>query len=340
MSLGGVVSGQYAWEFSGKERVDFDAKAAAAGDGRAMADLGWRYVVRSQGRWAPNERWPYPTGVKQDNATALRWFRAGAAAGNGRAMAHLGWMHLTGTGVARDSAEAARWFRRGAEAGDGRAMGSLGTLYLIGASVKRDDAEARRWLERAAATAYSRIPKIAETRGAPAARYPTTGDARSMGTLGLMHLHGRGVPKDEREGVRWLQQAFKAGDRQAFFHFAVLSATGAAGVKKESDPSLLKHMFAQVETAPGDEFSADEMTFGDGMPLGMRKAAGEYYRSLNPPTIARWTRNDALVGVSVLFILVAALTPEASSTERWSPPERWCAPQTILDNLYGGGACW
>jgi TPR repeat protein len=293
---------------------------------------------------------PYPTGVKQDNETALRWFRAGAEAGNGRAMANLGWMYLTGTGGKQDSAEAARWFRNGAEAGDGRAMGSLGGLYLIGAGVKRDDAEARRWLERAATTTYSRIPKFAETLGAPAARYPTTGDARSAGTLGLMHLHGRGVPKNEAEGVRWLRLAFNARDRQAFFHFAVLSATGAAGVAKQTDPALLQHMFAQVETAPGDEFSADEMTFGDGMPLDMRKAAGEYYRSLNPPTVARWTRNDLLAGVSVLFILVAALTPESSSGG-WSSPDRWqrkpnCTPQGLLnpteqavESLFSGGAC-
>jgi TPR repeat protein len=307
---------QYIWEFSSKERVDFDVKAAAAGDGRAMADLGWRYVVRTRGRWKPNEVEPFPTGVRQDNAEALRWFRQGAEAGNGRAMANLGWMYLSGNGVKQDSTEAARWFRRGAEAGDGRAMGSLGALYLIGAGLQKDPAEATRWFRRGADTQYARIPKFAEDLGAFPGRYSPTGDARSMGNLGLMFLDGRGVPKDEAEGVRWLQLAAKARDRQAIFHLAVLSATGAAGVKKESDVSMLKHMFAQVESAPGDAFSADDMTFGDGMPEQMRKAAGEYYRNLNPPTIARWTTTDVLIGASLLYILIAALTPGSAPDYR------------------------
>jgi hypothetical protein len=266
-------------------------------------------------------------------------------------MANLGWMYFAGHGVKQDFAEAARWLRSGASAGDARAMGNLGTLFVLGAGVQQDYAEAARWFRRAAETPYSRIPKFAfEQLGAPMGRYSPTGDGRSMTVLGLMSLEGRGVQKDEVEGVRWLRMAMNARDRQAAFHIAVLSATGAAGIPKQTDITQLKHLFAQVESAPGDTFSGDDMTFGDGYPVEMRKLAGEYSRRLNPPTVTKWTRSDIVLGVTVLVILIAALSPDGPDSASAPMERNWLKPNCIPDNLlmsgeqtvqrvFSGGAC-
>ena len=318
------------YEFQSKERVDLDLKAAGAGDGRAMADLCWRYVVRLTSPWVehPNTQ---GTGVKQDNAEAIRWCRKGAAVGNGRAMAHLGWMYLTGRGVKQDYVEAARWFQKGAEAGDGRAMGSLGVMYLNGLGVQQNDADAARWFRRGAEAKYSRFPKIAEGLLPPGPRYiDPIGDARSMGNLGLMYLAGRGVKQDDAEGVRWLRLASEAGDKHALYHFTVIQATGAAGVPKKTDIPNLSHSFTMVEFgARGDEWSAGEMTFGDGTSPRIRRAAKEYSAKLLGPTISSWTSGQVLVGLTVLYVLLASLGAGGGSRSGPNPPNADPVPNLL-----------
>src|SRR5262249_35048442 len=75
--------------------------AAANGDARAMADLGLRYVKRQYGRYAGRRTSSDAidkTGVRQDDAEAVRWLRRGADAGDARAMSNLGFMYQIGHG--------------------------------------------------------------------------------------------------------------------------------------------------------------------------------------------------------------------------------------------------
>jgi TPR repeat protein len=78
--------------------------AAEQGDARAQFKLGWMY-----------ER---GLGVPQDNAEAVRWYRAAAEQGNTSAQSNLGFMYQRGLGVPQDYAEAVRWYRAAAEQGN------------------------------------------------------------------------------------------------------------------------------------------------------------------------------------------------------------------------------
>lgn len=118
-------------------------RAAGAGNGYAMANLGYMYEM---GRG----------GLAKDDAAAVQWYRRGADAGNGQAMASLGLMYERGRGgLAKDAVEAARWHRTGAGAGDRYAMYCLGRAYEFGLGVAKDRAEAAQWYRKSAALGHA-----------------------------------------------------------------------------------------------------------------------------------------------------------------------------------------
>ena len=54
-------------------------------------------------------------------------------------------MYANGSGVPQDAAEAVRWYRLAAEQGLARAQTNLGFMYANGSGVPQDAAEATRW---------------------------------------------------------------------------------------------------------------------------------------------------------------------------------------------------
>ena len=68
------------------------------------------------------------TGVGQDYAEAVRWYRLSAEQGDASAQYNLGGMYDEGTGVGQDDAEAVRWWTLAAEQGDADAQNNLGLM--------------------------------------------------------------------------------------------------------------------------------------------------------------------------------------------------------------------
>jgi uncharacterized protein len=161
-------------------------KAAAAGNGQAMANLGYIYMEG--------------LGVTKDYNLARQWYEKGAVAGNGRAMAHLGYMYREGIGVTKDYEQARQWLEKGVAAKDGRAMAYLGTMYEQGDGVPKDYERARQLFEQGAAA----------------------GDGRAMNNLGYLYASGRGVPKDYLQARQWYEKAAAAGDANGMFNLGWL----------------------------------------------------------------------------------------------------------------------
>jgi TPR repeat protein len=91
------------------------------------------------------------SGVPQDYAAAMSWYRKAADQGNAPAQFNLGFMYFNGLGVPQDDAAAASWYRKAADQGDTAAQFSLGVMYLQGEGVPQDYVSARLWFNLAAA---------------------------------------------------------------------------------------------------------------------------------------------------------------------------------------------
>ena len=76
--------------------------------------------------------------------------RARAEQGDAVAQFNLGGMYANGTGVPQDEAEAVRWFRLAADLGYAQAQFNLGVMYANGRGVPQDDETAHVWLNLAA----------------------------------------------------------------------------------------------------------------------------------------------------------------------------------------------
>ena len=92
------------------------------------------------------------TGVAQDYAAAVSWYRKAADQGYAAAQNNLGVMYDNGTGVAQDYAAAVSWYRKAADQGVAQAQYNLGVMYDNGTGVAQDYVQAHKWFNLAAAS--------------------------------------------------------------------------------------------------------------------------------------------------------------------------------------------
>ena len=89
--------------------------------------------------------------------SSLEDLRSCAEQGDAGAQVSLGSRYSNGTGVPEDDAEAVRWYRLAAAQGNATGQHNLGVMYANGYGVPEDDAEAVRWYRLAAAQGYPLI---------------------------------------------------------------------------------------------------------------------------------------------------------------------------------------
>ena len=212
----------------GKAREGYE-KAAAAGHGGAMSNLGWMHQNGF--------------GVGKDYSKAHEWYEKGAAAGNLDAMNNLGRAYREGWGVLRDYAKAREWFEKAVAAGDGLGMHNLGGLYENGWGVPRDYGKAREWYEKGAATGNG--PSMAQLGwlyrqglGTPqdfgkaqdwSKKAVAIGNPGGMNNLGVFFEHGNGVTQDYLRAREWYEKAAAAGHSHGMHNLARFLDQGKGG---------------------------------------------------------------------------------------------------------------
>lgn len=93
----------------------------------------------------------YLLDLAEENAEAVRWYRAAAEQGNKEGLAGLADMYAKGEGVDRDLVEARKLYEQAANAGHDRAARVLAHAYANGGlGVEPDAGEAAHWKSRAA----------------------------------------------------------------------------------------------------------------------------------------------------------------------------------------------
>ena len=217
------------------EGLELYRKAAQAGNGAAMNNLGWAYANGA--------------GVAKDLAEAARWFRKSADVGNSGAMNRLAYAYEKGLGVAADPAAAVAWWRKAAEAGEPSAMNSVGLAYANGDGLAKNPLEAIAWYKKAADAGETHAMNnlgMAYANGAgvgkdvvEAARWyrkaAEAGNAAGMNRLGYVYEQGYGVPRDPAEAVKWYQKAAEGGNIYAMNNLGLAYRNGVGVAKNEEE---------------------------------------------------------------------------------------------------------
>ncbi len=144
---------------------------AAAGDEEAQSYLASCYLVGK--------------GVERNPEEAVRWAREAASKGLASAQLVMGICCQTGEGTEAEPEEGIHWFRLAAEQGLAEAQFNLAFCLEHGIGVEPDLEESEYWMEKAA----------------------EGGCVRANSVLGIWHLTGRGMPRNDREGVTLLLRA-------------------------------------------------------------------------------------------------------------------------------------
>lgn len=135
--------------------------------------------------------------AKAQYAEAVRTLDPLAKAGDADAQYHLGVLYYNGMGVPEDEKKAVQLLTSSAQKGNVDAMYQLGNAYTFGAQtpqlVADADVEAAGWYFKAA----------------------KAGNADAQYSIGLLFLVGKGLEKNEKEAMYWMQLAAKNGHKDA-----------------------------------------------------------------------------------------------------------------------------
>lgn len=153
--------------------------AAAAGDAKALFEIGSRYAEAR--------------GVKEDMVAAAKWYGEAAERGFAPAEYRIGNFYEKGIGVERDIAKSKEWYRRAAEKGNASAMHNLAVLFAMGADGAADNDAATRWFQQAA------------DRGVKDSQF----------NLGILAAKGAGMQQNLEESYKWFALVAKSGDKDA-----------------------------------------------------------------------------------------------------------------------------
>ena len=129
------------------------------------------------------------TGVEQDIASAVHWFRLAARQGYHAAQTNLGLLYENGWGVPRDDEQAFLWYTRAARQGNAEAQTSVALMLAKGHGTRRNHGAAFQWFQRAA----------------------RQGHVEAWAHIGHMYRTGEGVTRDYVSSYAWYGIA-AAGD--------------------------------------------------------------------------------------------------------------------------------
>jgi len=170
------------------------------------------------------------TGVQQDKAQSLKWFREAAEGGNTYAAAEIGAAYWDGAPpYAKDPTAAVEWFlKAAADPAEVYAARMLGVAYRDGTGAPPEKAVSLKWFRQAAdrgdtyaaaeigaaywdgAPPYAKDPAAAVQWYLKAAADPAEVNAARM--LGFAYRDGIGVQPDKTTSLKWFRQAADQGD--------------------------------------------------------------------------------------------------------------------------------
>ncbi|MES2961056.1 MAG: tetratricopeptide repeat protein [Pseudomonadota bacterium] len=203
------------------------------------------------------------TGVEQNAAEAVRFYRLAAAQGYAPAQCNLGTCLINGTGVEKNAAEAVNFYRLAAAQGLAPAQYHLGICLDNGTGVEKNAAEAVRFYRLAAAQGYAPAQcnlgtclingTGVEKNAAEAVNFyrlaAAQGNAPAQYNLGVCLGNGTGVKKNAAEAVSFYRLAAAQGYAPAQYNLGVCLRNGT-GVEKDSSQAILLFVLAYQSGQP------------------------------------------------------------------------------------------
>lgn len=140
----------------------------------------------------------------------INWLKKAIDKGNANAMFVLASMYLHGDGVEKNEPEGKKWLQKAAEKGNTLAKTTLEKFQLAQTTTSNDNggADYEKGFDAEMAKNYPEAVKWYQLSA-------NKGNEKGMYGLGVAYYKGRGIAKNEREGIVLLQKAAEKGDKWA-----------------------------------------------------------------------------------------------------------------------------
>jgi TPR repeat protein len=218
--------------------------------------------------------------------------------GAGYAYYALGNLYWNGLMVERDASRAVKLWQSAAALGYAPAEHEMGVLYLEGGAIPADPVKGLHFLNRAAAKGHapsqSRLGYVYEQGGDFAAaagwyrKAADRDDEMGLCNLGVLLLQGKGVAKDEAQGIALLTNAASQGSAFAKYR---LGACYNQGEGVPQDYAQCVHWYRQAAAeghGPSINNLADKYEHGLGVPQDLAKAFELYSVAAEKNIVAAW----------------------------------------------------
>jgi len=210
--------------------------AAEKGEAGAQSNMGYAYATG--------------TGVAQDAALAVQWYKLAADQGLTRAALAVGEFYQTGRGVDTDLAQAAHYYQIAYRGRDLVAAARLGDMLLAGQFPQGEGLEdSLLWVSATAEAGGERAGAARDWLLERAQR----GEAYSWLRLGMIYRDGTGVEADAEKAARYLLNAAIADSVPAQEMIAEIFAAGS-GVDQDY---VEAHKWANIAAANGSDAGAE-----------------------------------------------------------------------------------
>ena len=228
---------------------------AKAGDADAMVSLGryyWERIDENKSYGALARKWALRAaqkgnivgmndtgdyyyhgsyGARRSYENGFLWYSKAAELGSSYAMNSLSVCYREGKGTKRDVKKALEWTRKAAATGDAEGQNMLGVFLYAGCGIRKNSKKAMEMFREAAKQGdawglsnYADCLRlgIATTENYARALYnyrraSKQGSLYSKCRIGEMIMEGKGVKKDVKKGYKLIEQAARAGCREAQF---------------------------------------------------------------------------------------------------------------------------
>lgn len=198
-----------------KQDTETVRKKAEAGDAKAEAELGRRYL---QGIY-----------VIENDKEALAWNQKAADKNNSQGEWGLGSAYWFGKGVSKDISKAIYWDQKAADQNDIHAESDLGMIYWREKGIKHDTSKAIYWFKKAANQNIPEMSFMAQDNlvdvyfeeGKFMEAFPWVKKMAEAGSdvmqaqLGEMYANGSGTDQNFEEAAKWYERSAKRGNQEA-----------------------------------------------------------------------------------------------------------------------------
>ncbi|KAF9168383.1 hypothetical protein DFQ26_009006 [Actinomortierella ambigua] len=182
------------------------------------------------------------SGATKNDQLAFKWYRRAADQGNADAQYQLGELLNLGRVAGRSHIGAIPWYFKAANQGHASAQTALGWAYQYGRGVEVNEIESDYWYLKAAMQGHTkahrilagqnrrRVESISRCRLAA-----EQGSKNDQFSLGLMHMHGRGMEQDNLKAVQWFRKAAEQGHIDAQFNLGMMLKEGGQGIEENDE---------------------------------------------------------------------------------------------------------